>query len=313
MSDLRGVTRKQLRALAATVEYGSVTGAAKALLVTPPAITTQLKILEACVGSPLFDRRIEAFAPSEAGQALLEAAQDIERLLARAGERIEALQSGAVGSLVFGVVSTGKYLAPSIVASFGRAHPDIRVKLVVGNRGEIIRGIERNDFDVVLMGRPPAHVAVESAFLCDHPHVLIAAPGHRLAADTDILAEDLLREKFLAREPGSGTRILMERFLDRIGGSRPVDIIEMGTNETIKQSVMAGLGVALISAHTCIAEIEDGRLAPLSVVGLPLVRQWFLLHRNDRNLSAAASVFNAYVLEHRQTLVPRVAGSARVG
>ena len=308
MTDLRSVTRKQLRAFVETVAHGSVTGAAQALHVTPPAITTQLKILEASVGAPLFDRRLEAFAPSEAGRELLQAAQDIERLLARAGERIDALQSGAVGSLVFGVVSTGKYLAPSIVASFRDAHPEIRVKLVVGNRGEIILGLERNEFDLVLMGRQPAHVAVESAFLCDHPHVLIAPPNHPLAALSDVVAEDLLRERFLAREPGSGTRILMERFLDRIGDGRPFDIVDMGTNETIKQSVMAGLGIAVISAHTCIAEFEDGRLSSLAVAGLPLVRQWFLLHRADRNLSAAARVFRAYILERRQALTPRLAG-----
>ncbi|MGO9943728.1 MAG: LysR substrate-binding domain-containing protein [Rhodoblastus sp.] len=237
MADLRGMTRKQLRAFAATVQRGSVSGAALALNVTPPAISIQLKLLEEMVGSPLFSREAAApFAPTEIGAELLAMAQDVERLEARTAERIAALQAGASGSLVFGVVSTGKYLAPFIVAAFGREHPGIRVNLAVGNREDIIRGLERNEYDLTMMGRPPAHIHAESATLGDHPYVLIAPPDHRLAGDSDILAEDLLAERFLAREQGSGTRTLMERFLERIVGGRSFNVIEMGANETIKQS-----------------------------------------------------------------------------
>ncbi len=301
------MTRKQLRAFAATVERGSVSGAALALNVTPPAISIQLKLLEEMVGSPLFSRDAAApFAPTEIGAELLAMAQDVGRLEARTTERIAALQAGASGSLVFGVVSTGKYLAPSMVAAFGREHPGIRVNLAVGNREDIIRGLERNEYDLIMMGRPPAHIQTESATLGDHPHVLIAPPHHRLAGDSDILAEDLLAERFLAREQGSGTRTLMERFLERIGGGRSFDVIEMGTNETIKQSVIAGLGVAIISAHTCLTELAAGHLIALQVAGLPLVRQWFLLNRADRAPSMAAQKFKAFVLERRATFLPKV-------
>ncbi len=307
MIDLRGLTRKHLRAFAATVERGSVSGAALALSVTPPAISIQLKILEELVGSPLFSRDATApFTPTEIGAELLAMAQDVERLAARTSERIAALQSGATGTLVFGVVSTGKYLAPYFVAAFGRENPDIRVTMSVGNREEIIRGLERNEYDLTMMGRPPAHIRAESATLGDHPHVLIAPPDHRLAADPDILAEDLLAERFLAREQGSGTRVLMERFLERIGGGRTFNIVDMGTNETIKQSVMAGLGVAIISAHTCMTEISDGHLITLQVAGLPLVRQWFLLNRADRAPSMAAQKFKAFVLARRGALLPKL-------
>jgi LysR family transcriptional regulator, low CO2-responsive transcriptional regulator len=110
----------------------------------------------------------------------------------------------------------------------------------------------------------------------------------------------------LGREAGSGTRMLMERFLGRIGSGRPFDIVEMGSNETIKQSVMAGLGIAMISAHTCMAELKDRRLIALPVIGLPLVRQWFLLHRTDRQLTKAADMFRAYITERRADFFPRV-------
>ncbi len=304
MPDFRSLTLKQLRALASTVQHGTVTGAAKDLHVTPPAITTQLKILETSVGGPLFDRSANSFTPTEIGRELLDTALTVERLIAQAGDRITALRSGAMGSVVFAVVSTGKYVAPSIVAAFQQKHPGIRVKLVIGNRSEIIRGLELNEYDLLLMGRPPDSVAVDRAVLCDHPHVLIASPDHPLAGQTDIPFEALARERFLAREPGSGTRSLMDRFLERVGSGRAHDVVEMGTNETIKQAVMAGLGIAIVSAHTCYTELQEGKLAALPVTGLPLVRQWYLIHRSDRSLTGAATVLKAFILERRD-LFPR--------
>lgn len=306
MSFLRGLTLKQLRALAATIERGSVSGAAQVLHVTAPAISVQLKLLEEMVGAPLFQRSAATpFAPTEIGAALDDLCHDFERLAGRAADRVEALKSGAAGALTFGVVSTAKYLAPSFVAAFEKECPGVRVKLAVGNRGEIIRGLERDDYDLAMMGRPPAHLRLESAMFGDHPYILIAPPDHRLAADDDVLAEDLLDERFLAREPGSGTRVLMERFLDRLGSGRSFDVVEMGTNETIKQSVMAGLGLAMISAHTCLNELADGHLIALRVVGLPLMRQWFLLHRVERMPSQACLRFREFLLRRRGDLLPK--------
>jgi len=309
MSDFRGLTWKQLRALAATVEAGSVSGAAKTLGVTPPAITTQLKLLELEAGAPVFDRTSANFAPTEIGAEFLAAARDVERIVAQTHERVAALRSGAIGSVVFGVVSTAKYLAPTMVASFRNAHPDIRVNLSIGNRSEIVRGLEHSEYDILLMGRPPAHIEVESIPLSDHPHVLIAPAGHRLVGDSEILPEDLLRERFLAREPGSGTRMLMERFLERIGGGRAFDLTEMGSNETIKQSVLAGLGIAIISAHTCMAELREGKLVALPMVGLPLMRQWFLIHRVNRQLTKAAEIFKMYISDRRRDFFPKIGPS----
>src|SRR6266702_2717703 len=189
MTDLRGLTRKQLRALAATIDRGSVSGAATVLHVTPPAVSVQLKLLEELVGAPLFRRAGDApFAPTEIGRELLAMALDLERIAARTSERIAALQAGASGSVVFGVVSTAKYLAPTMVAAFQRESPGVRVTLSVGNREDIIHGLERNEYDLTIMGRPPAHLDADSATLGDHPYVLIAPPDHRLASDSDILA-----------------------------------------------------------------------------------------------------------------------------
>jgi DNA-binding transcriptional LysR family regulator len=307
MADLRALTLKQLRAHEATVRHGSVTSAARELLVTPPAITAQLKSLEDLVGSPLYHRAGEGFAPTEVGRVILKLAEEVELLVGQAQQKCLALAAGATGTITLGAVSTAKYIVPAIVARFRALHPDISVQLVIGNREDIIRGLERNHYDVLIMGRPPDHLRLDARVIGDHPHIIIAWPGHPLAARPALEPSDLAGERFLSREVGSGTRLLMERLLVRIGQDKPVETIEMGTNETIKQSVMAGLGVAFISAHTCLSELADGKLVALRIKGLPLVRHWHVLHRADRDLSRAAGLFEAFVLESWPKLVPPLA------
>ncbi len=178
--------------------------------------------------------------------------------------------------------------------------------MVIGNREDIIRGLERNEFDVLIMGRPPQHLPLVATVLADHPHIVIASSTHRLAGSANVEPEELVGERFQSREPGSGTRPSMERFLGRIAIRLAWDIVEMGTNETIKQSVMVGLGIAFISAHTCLAELETGKFSVLKVAGLPIVRQWQLIRRSDREASKAAEVFSKFIIEHRKELIPRL-------
>ncbi|MEQ1647821.1 MAG: LysR family transcriptional regulator [Hyphomicrobiaceae bacterium] len=301
----KNVSIRQLKALAATVRLNSVTEAARALGVTPPAISTQLKLLETIVGGAVLDRSSDRFILTEIGREVLDAAKAIEQTLIKTDQRVAALRSGAAGLVVFGAVSTAKYFAPAIVAAFQKSNPNIRIKLIVGNREDIIEGLGRNEFDLLIMGRPPDHIPIEKFALGEHPHVLISSPNHMLAGRHEITTIDLETERFLAREPGSGTRLLMERFLERLGTGHRYDIVQMGTNETIKQAVMAGLGIALISAHTCLSELHDGRLIALNTPGLPVIRQWYLVHRSDHPLSAASNTFKTYVLEHRAELIPR--------
>lgn len=310
MSDLRGLSIRQLRAYSATVRLGSITAAAKALHVTPPAISIQLKLLSKQAGGDVLERTASGFEPTALGAEILEAANEMDGLLDRLSDRINALHAGAVGLLRLGVVSTGKYFAPRIVAGFQRAHPGIVVKLVIGNRGEILTGLRQRNFDLCIMGRPPEDVPLVREELGDHPHVLIAPPDHRLAGRRDIAHAELQQETFLAREEGSGTRMLMSRFLDRVGGERPVQLVDMGTNETIKQAVMAGLGIAIISAHTCAAELADGKLVALDARGTPIVRQWYIIHRADHELSVAARQFQSFAAAHKSTHFPEGFGGA---
>jgi DNA-binding transcriptional LysR family regulator len=204
-----------------------------------------------------------------------------------------------------GVISTGKYFAPALVAHLKQVFPDIKVELTVGNRDQIIKAIEARQIQLAIMGRPPRQPANTAEALGPHPHVIIVAPDHRLAWKKNIDPKEILNETILGREPGSGTRILMTRFLDRIGEGAPYDCLAMSSNETIKQAVIAGLGVALISQHTVMEELHSGRLVALDMPGLPIVRTWFMLHRSDAELSATAKRIKTYISGMKGSFLPQ--------
>lgn len=299
------ITLKQLRALVAITESGSLTAAAEALGLTPPAVSTQLKLLEENLGTRLVMRGNDGKTSlTSAGQEVLRSTRQVEAALTSCYERVKSIRQGKYGYLGIGVVSTGKYFAPHLVSAFQRENPDIQVGLRIGNREEIIALVMEGAVDVAIMGRPPRAPVVTAEILGPHPHIFIAPRGHRLANGCDVSPDDLLAETFLVRERGSGTRILMERLLDRLGEGRPYQTLDMGTNETIKQAVMAGLGIALISGHTVASELADGRLVQLKVKGVPIVRQWFLMHRRDMPLTAVTEKFRRFIVERRGEFLP---------
>ncbi|MEP5374345.1 MAG: LysR substrate-binding domain-containing protein, partial [Hyphomicrobiales bacterium] len=258
------ITLKQLRALAAVAQNRTILEASQALGITGPAVHSQLKTLEETIGSPLITRESKTVSNvTPVGYALLKSYEEITASMTRAIRDIKAMESGNCGSVTLGVVSTGKYFAPEIVAQLAKEMPDVAVTLRVGNRGTILQGIERGEYDICIMGRPPRMPVVEAKSMAPHPHIIIARPDHLLAQKKNIDAVELVDESFVIREMGSGTRILTERFFDEIAKGRELKKIEMTSNETIKQSVLSSLGIALLSAHTVANELETGRLIAL--------------------------------------------------
>lgn len=304
MQNLKGLTFKQLRALQAVAEHGTIAMAADMLSLSSPAVHNQLKLLEENVGIPLLDRDTTGqFQPTQEGRILIDAFEKAWGALSRAADDIEAVRRGAAGRVVLGVVSTGKYFAPGIVARLKDLHPEIEIRLIVGNRNEIIAGLEAERIDIAVMGRPPRQPDVTAEPLGPHPHVLIAKPDHPLVGAGKARKTDILAQHFLMREEGSGTRILAMRYLDRLGQGAVYDFTEMDSNETIKQSVIAGLGVALLSAHTLIDELGSGRLATIQAEGLPIMRYWFVLHRSQQRLTGAMQVVWNEIRGHAQEMI----------
>ena len=301
---MRNVTLKQFRALQAITDGGRIINAANVLGLSPPAVTIQLRQLEEEVGLALFDRTADGMRPTAAGLAFVETARVIEERLRLLDDQIDAIKGLRAGSLRLGVVSTAKYFAPRLMAAFMKDYPDIDMRLLIGNRAETIANLKNHDVDVVLMGRPTKDVPVRASAFGDHPLVIIAPPDHPLATVRDISKERIAEEHFLIREPGSGTRISLEIFLSELPGRIDDLGVEMGSNETIKQAVMAGLGIAFISAHTIAAEVESGRLAVLDVTGMPIRRQWFGVMRADRAISPAMAIFHEFLMRKGAMYLP---------
>jgi LysR family transcriptional regulator for metE and metH len=307
----RELTIRQLRALAAVQKHRSVTAAARQLHLSQPAVTLQLRSLQALAGLPLIQRSSDGMLLTDAGREVLALTERIEAAIATCETSLEMIAGKTAGRISIGAVSTAKYFVPFAISGFSRLYPNIDVTLFIGNRQEIGTALRGYDLDIAIMGRPPADIDMNVHLIGDHPHVIIAPTGHRLARKARLALSDLAGETFLTREPGSGTRGLMEQLFES-GKLRPTIGMAMSSNETIKQSVIAGLGIAFISAHTVATELDERRLVTLDVEGLPVIRQWFVLARKDKVLLPPAQAMLDFLSAKGAQFLPRTHGRIRL-
>lgn len=296
MPSLRNATIRQLQIFCSAARGLSFTVASRELHLTQPAVSMQIKQLEDIAGLPLFERIGKRLFLTQAGGELLRHAQQVLFALKDAEEAFAALKGLRGGRITIAVVSTAKYFAPKLLALFEHRHPAVELRLSVNNREAVIRQLADNEVDVAIMGTPPRALETEAVAFARHPLVIVASPEHALAARKRIALKAMEDETFLVREPGSGTRSAMERFFAERGIKVRVGM-EMSSNETIKQAVMAGMGISFISQHTIGLELATNQLTVLKVEGLPVVRQWFIVHRKDKRLSPSAEAFKDFVLE----------------
>jgi DNA-binding transcriptional LysR family regulator len=307
----RDVSIRQLRALAALDAEGSITAAAGRLHLTQPAVTLQLRNLQALAGLPLIQRTGDGMVLTDAGREVLALTERIEAAMVACATSLEMLAGKTAGRISIGAVSTAKYFVPFAISGFSKLHPEIEVRLTIGNRQEIGAALRGYDLDFAIMGRPPVDIEMDVQLIGDHPHVIIAPTAHPLARKSRLSLGDLAKQTFLTREPGSGTRGLMEQLFDS-AGVRPTIGMEMSSNETIKQAVIAGLGIAFISAHTVATELDERRLVMLDVVGLPIVRQWFVVSRKDKVLLPPAQAMRQFLGAQGAQFLPRLHGRLRL-
>ena len=293
---MKNVTLRQLRVLVAVARQQGITRAAEELHLTPPAVSMQLKELEEQVGVPLFDRSGRAVTLTTTGEYLLSYARRILATLKDAEDAMARLRGLQGGTLTIGMVSTAKYFLPRLIAAFHAEHPGIDMKLRVGNREQLVALMQRNEVDLAVMGRPPKEWATRAEPFAMHPHVLVTAPDHRFATLERVPADALAHEGFIVREPGSGTRAALDEFFAE-HHLAPRVLMEMDSNETIKQAVMAGMGVSMLSLHTVGIELAHGLIATPEVEGLPLVRRWHVVNNQAKLLAPAAEAFRYFVLE----------------
>ncbi|MGV6811864.1 MAG: LysR substrate-binding domain-containing protein [Brevirhabdus sp.] len=305
MQQKDAITFKQLRALSAIRSHKTITDAAEMLGLTPPAVHTQLKGLSSNLDANVIERdRSGAIRITDVGFRVLDAIDQIDSAIENCMQDVKALRDGFAGVVSLGVISTGKYFAPRLVAQLKREYPDISVVMKVGNREEMISALRNGSVQLAIMGRPPREPRVISESLGPHPHVVIASADHPLSRYGRVTPEQILEQPILTREEGSGTRILMVRYLDRIGDGKPYEAIELGSNETIKQAVIAGLGIALISQHTVSEELRSGRLVALRAQGLPIERHWHLIHRESMEMQGAVRTVHDFIAAQKGAFLP---------
>jgi DNA-binding transcriptional LysR family regulator len=271
--------------------------AAEALHLTPPAVSMQIKELEAQVGLPLFDRQGRNVSLSTAGEYFLVHARRLLAALKEADDAMARLKRLERGLLTIGLVSTAKYFVPQLLARFREEHPGVDVRLrVVGERKQLVELMQAGEVDLSVMGRPPKEIHTRAESFAAHPLVFVAPPGHPLLRGGPHEPSALAPYPIIAREHGSGTRSAMEAFF----AERRADLLiamEMSSNETIKQAVMAGLGLSFLSLHTMGLELRSGLLRVLDIKGAPVMRVWNVVHLASRLLSPAAEAFRYFMLE----------------
>lgn len=290
----RHVSLRQLEVFEAIARLGSFKRAAQKLHVTQPTISMQVRKLSDAVGMPLFEQVGKRIYLTDAGRTLFESCREVFASLEHFETTIADMRGLTQGRLRLAVVTTAKYFAPRLLGHFCERYPGVDASLEVTNREHVLERLRGNRDDLYIFGQPPSTVDVEAVPFLRNPLVPLAPPSHPLAQRDRVPLAELGEYPFLAREPGSGTRLAVERLCDHQGVGLKVRM-ELGSNEAVKQSVAAGMGLSVLSQHTLVS--GGGEVAILDVEGFPIERQWYLVYPAGKQLSMAARTFRDYLLE----------------
>jgi DNA-binding transcriptional LysR family regulator len=288
-------TFHQLEVFECVARRLSFTRAAEELSLSQPTVSAQIRQLTDEVGMPLFEQIGKSISLTDAGRELLEASREVFEAWSRFEMTIADMRGLKRGMLRIACVTTAKYFVPSLLGPFCDLHPEVEICLEIANREALVERLRRNRDDLYIMMLPPEELDVEKTPFRDNPLVLVANAGHPLAAQTGISLKRIGDERFIMRERGSGTRIRTERFFAQ-AGFVPKVRMELASNEAIKHSVAAGLGVTVLSRHALDLDPHVDGLAILDVEGFPLADDWFIVYPRGRRLSAVARAFFDHVV-----------------
>jgi DNA-binding transcriptional LysR family regulator len=295
------ISLRQLQVFESVARHLNHSRAAAELYLSQPAVSMQIKQAESIVGLPLFEHQGKKIFLTEAGREMLHYTRSILQLVNEMESVFDELKGLDRGHLNISVVSTANYFMPQLLAKFIQSHPNIQVSLSVANRDAVIKQLAENIADLAIMGQPPDGTEMRADAFMRNPLVVIASPVHSLSKAKNIQPRQLVKETFLLREQGSGTRGVVERFFTKHNLALPIHM-EMDTNEAIKQSVQAGMGIGIISQHCIELELETKRLVVLEVEHFPIIRHWHIVHRKDKRSSVAAQEFERFLLDASQTM-----------
>lgn len=302
---MKNATLRQLKVFEAVARHLSFSRAAEELHLTQPAVSTQVRKLEEHAGNQLFEQFGKKVYLTAAGAELLQISRAIIQQFEAAEHAMAQFQGVAGGKLNVGAISAGDYFFPRLLVEFAGRHPGVTLNFTVHNREGLLAHIDQNLTDLAIMVRPPSDQDTLHLPFAPHPYVIVAAPTHPLVGERHIPMARLLQEPFVVRERGSDTSKSMEEgFGGELSGMRVA--MEIRSTETIKQAVIAGMGVSFLSAHTVSQELRTGSLAVLDVQGFPLMLNWYVVHRRTKRLPPVAQAFKDFLLADGAQLIDQI-------
>ena len=293
---IRHVTLRQMQIFEAVVRLGGYTRAAEALHLSQPTISMQVKKLSETIGLPLIEKVGNRLHTTAVGDEVYASAQNILSSMVSLGESAAALDGVVKGPLRLAVITTAKYFMPHLLGEFISQYPEVKPILKVTNRSRVLERLKSNEDDLLIMGQVPVGLDVEAHPFVDNELVVVASTGHPLTQESNITLEQLSEERFLVRESGSGTRLAVDRLFAE-QGLEIQPYMDLGSSEAIKQAVMAGLGISVLSRHNLRLELAGNHIAVLDVKGFPLFYRWYAVHLKDKKLSLVTRTFLDFLLQ----------------
>lgn len=308
---MKNATLRQLKVFEAVARNLSFSRAAEELHLTQPAVSTQVKKLEEHAGLPLFEQLGKKIHLTPAGVEMLHASRAIIQQFQDVETTMSQFKGVSGGKLNVAVISAGDYFFPRLLVEFARRHKGVTLNFSVHNREELLGQLAGNLTDLAVMGRPPQDMDTINEPFAPHPYVIVAAPGHPLAGKKRIPIARVMREPFVVREKGSDTWHSMEDgFGQHLAQINTAMVIK--STETIKQAVIADMGISFLSTHTISLELQAGSLCVLDVQGFPLMLNWYLVHRKNKKLPPVAQAFRDFLINDGATLIEQAMGPKRV-
>lgn len=304
---MKNATLRQLKVFETVARHLSFSRAAEELHLTQPAVSTQVKKLEEHAGLELFEQLGKKIYLTPAGAELLQFSRVIIEQFQEAENAMTQFKGITGGKLNVAVISAGDYFFPRLLVEFARSHQGVTLNLSVHNRAGLLNQLTDNLTDLAIMVRPPPDMDTVNEAFAPHPYVIVAAPDHPMVSQKNIPISALMKEPFVVREKGSDTWNSME---EGFAGHLP-DInvaMEIRSTETIKQAVIAGMGISFLSAHTIALELQAGSLAVLDVEGFPVMLHWYVVHRKNKRLPPVAQAFRQFLLDEGPQLIEQILG-----
>jgi DNA-binding transcriptional LysR family regulator len=299
------ISSRQLRIFVSAAKHLNFTRAAEEVHISPPAVSMQIKEIELQVDAPLFIKEGRKLKLSPAGEYFLKHARHILQTLNESEKVIGQLKGNRVEIIKVGIISTAQYFLPQVLKQFRKRHSEYKIILEIRNREQLIELLREGDIDIAIMGLVPKEIDTKVYTITNHPHVFIAAFDHPLTGLKKVQPEALNDFDFISREKGSGTRVHMETFIQD-HDIQPNIIMEMSSNESIKQAVIAGLGISFVSQHTIASELKNNQLQVLEVMGTPIIRKWHVVTLNPLSIIRPVELLKDFILNQSEIIITKI-------